>query len=579
MKKVVVLFIEINLLLFSQFIAPLNGQSAIGPDRNSITLPVEIPIFLAGNFGEPRPNHFHSGIDIKTNGATGIPVKAIADGYVSRIKVEPGGYGNALYIRHPDGFTTLYGHLLSFSADIRRFVITEQYRRESFAVDLFPDPEKLVINKGQIIALSGNSGSSEGPHLHFEVRETQSENPVNPLLRSIAVRDDIPPVIDRVYVYSLKEHRGRLKPASLKVSGLNGHYGIIGSSPVSLDGISGLGIEAFDILNGSDNHCGVYKIEGYLDDNLFFESDLDEISFSETRYVNSFMDYGSYMINHKTILKLFIDPNNQATIYRFAKNRGRISLTDDRIHKVRIAVSDAAGNQSTVNFDARLAAPGFHHEADTSLLYDAYFNYQETNSFQSDGIEISVPPGALYDDLYFDYTVSDPTPGSFSPLHQVHHPDVPLQLYYRLSIAASGLPQDLRDKATVVQCQGNNRYTSVGGTWEGDKLVTRTRSFGAFCIMVDTVKPEIKPLNFSSPGELKSLESIRFRVKDDFSGIQTCRGEIDGKWILMAYDLKSSTLEYQFDGQRIKTGIQHRMVIRATDQLGNSTGYSLSFFR
>jgi len=579
MKKMVNIIFALNLLIFCQFLDPLRGQALVGPDRNTLTSPVDIPLFLAGNFGEPRANHFHSGIDIKTNGATGIPVRSVSDGYVSRIKVEAGGYGKALYIRHPNGFTSLYGHLFSFNDNINQYVIAEQYRRESFAVDLFPEPSQLVIKKGQIVALSGNSGSSEGPHLHFELRETQAENPINPLVRSIGVKDEIPPVIEKLYVYSLKEHRDWVRPISAQLYLTNGTYRPSVSDPIPFDEISGIGIETYDLLNGSDNHCGVYKIQGYVDDNLFFESCLDEISFAETRYVNSFMDYKFFMSNRKAILKLFIDPNNQGTIYRFARNRGRIELKDKKTFKIKIVVEDAAGNQSVAVCNARLDTAKFRHDPDFLPVYNAYFNFAESNSFKTDGLEVILPPGALYDDIYFDYTVSDPRPGSYSPLHQVHHSDVPLHLFYRLAIEAKNLPENLRTKATIAQYLGNNKYNCLGGTWEGNRLVTRTRNFGSFCIMVDTIKPIITPMNFSSVAELKSLNNISFTVKDDFSGIQSYRGEIDGKWILLEYDSKNSSLEYPFDTHRIKTGIQHKMVIRVADQLANANSYTISFFR
>jgi hypothetical protein len=579
MKNWVSAIIGINFLIFCPFSNQAPGQVQIGPDRNTLTLPVDIPIFLAGNFGEPRANHFHSGIDIKTNGATGIPVRSVSDGYVSRIKVEPGGYGKALYIRHPNGYTSLYGHLLSYNDQISQYVKSEQYRRESFAVDLFPDPSLLVVRKGQIVALSGNSGSSEGPHLHFELRESQSENPVNPLAGAISLKDNQAPVIAKVFIYSLLEHHERIRPVAVPMARSGGTYGPAAQGPVPMDVLSGIGIETYDLINGSDNHCGVYSIKGYLDDALFFESCLDEISFAETRYMNSFMDYKSYMATRKPILKLYIDPNNQASIYRFARNRGRIDLKTRTTGKIRIVVEDASGNESVAVFNIRKDPAKFVHDLDFMPDFNTFFNFEEANNFKAAGIEVNLPAGALYDDIYFKYTVTPGGPGQYSPLHHVHQEDVPLHLYYRLAIDAVSLPEKLRNKATIAQQQGNHSYSSLGGTWEGDRLVTRTRNFGTFCIMTDTTKPEISPKNFTSGAELKTLNIIRFTVSDDFSGIQSYRGEIDGKWILLDYDSKSRTLEYQWDPKLIKSGIQHRMVIRATDQLGNSKSISYTFFR
>jgi hypothetical protein len=579
MKKANRILIVINLLIYCQFTGQLMGQVQIGPDRNTLVLPVAIPVFLAGNFGEPRANHFHSGIDIKTNGTTGVQVLSVSDGYVSRIKVEPGGYGHALYIRHPNGYTSLYGHLLSFNNEINQYLIAEQYRREAFTVDLFPAPTQLIVKKGQLIALSGNSGGSEGPHLHFELRETQSENPVNPLVSSINIKDDIPPVISKVYVYSLKERQDWVKPVSASLIKNNGTYQTSGGVPLPIDEISGIGIETYDLLNGSDNHCGLYRIQGYLDGILFFESGLDEFSFAETRYVNSFMDYKMFISNRKSILKLFIDPNNLGTFYRFHENQGRIGIKDNGIHRIRIVVEDAAGNKSVADCGVRLDSGKFQRDTSFSPIYGAYFKYSEPNTFQSEGVEVDLPKGALYDDLYFVYTMSGTIAGNFSPIHQIHLAEVPVHLYYRLAIEATGLPEHLRPKAAIAQFTGSNRYSFLGGTWEGNQLVTRTRNFGSFCIRVDTIKPMILPLNFSSSSELKSLQNFRFTVKDDFSGIQSYRGEIDGKWILLEYDPKTFSLDYRFDASRIKTGVQHKLVIRVTDQLANNNMYTISFFR
>jgi hypothetical protein len=462
MKKVAHILHLINLLILCQFHNSLHAQMMVGPESNTLVYPIGIPIFLAGNFGEPRANHYHSGIDIKTNGATGVPVRSISNGYISRIKVEPGGYGKALYVRHPNGYTSLYGHLQSFQDEINLYVKSEQYRRESFSVDLFPEPSQFVIDKGQIIALSGNSGSSDGPHLHFEIRETASENPINPLVRSFQVKDAKPPIIEKIHIYSLKDRRDWVKPISIPVKKLGESYRPTIVAPAPFDEISGIGLEAFDLLDGSANRCGIYKILGFLDEDLFFESCMDEFSFAETRYMNSFMDYKTYQDSRKYVLRLFIEPNNQSTIFRFAKNKGRLKLNDNKIYKLRIVVQDVAGNQSEVNFDAKLDPSKFRHDPTVLPLYSAYFNYEETNYFTANGLEVSLPAGALYDDIYFKYSVSDTKPGSFSKLHEVHSSTIPVHQYYRLAIEAINIPDNLKSKATIAQ---KNRGQQIYKYW------------------------------------------------------------------------------------------------------------------
>lgn len=556
----------------------LTGQEPAGPEKDWLVSPVGIPLFLAGNFAEPRANHFHSGIDIKTNGSTGVPVRAVADGTVSRIKVEPRGYGHALYIRHANGYTSVYAHLQEFSQAIENYVREEQYRRESFPVDLFPEPARFLVKQGEIVALSGNSGGSEGPHLHFEIRETASENTVNPLAKSFPVKDDIKPVIGRIYAFPLSGNKDGVQPVSSQLS-LSGGVYKPANGPISLDKVCGLGIETWDLLDGSSNKCGIYRIQAFLDGELFFDYVADEFAFAETRYMNSFMDYKIFMSTHRPVLRLYIEPNNQLSLFRFSKNHGRIELKDQNTHTIRLLIEDAAGNRSEALIPVRLNPAQYKRDPAFTPDYNAWFSYGEVNTFSSNGIDIRIPHGALYDDLGFRYAASEPEAGCYSLIHSVHRSDVPLHQYYTISIEAVGLPPGLKSQAIIAQKTENNRFSPVGGTWEGNCLVTRTRSFGVFCIRVDTGKPEIRPLNFSSPEELRNASAIRLTVTDDFSGIAQYRGEVDGKWILMEYDPKNNLLEYVIDPKRIGIGKQHQLVLRVSDQVNNTTTYTTTFYR
>ena len=558
---------------------PVSGQAIEGPGNKNWIMPVRIPVFLSGNFAEPRSNHFHSGIDIKTNGATGIPVYAVSSGSVSRIKVEPGGYGRALYIRHLDGFTSVYAHLQSFSGEVEKYVRAEQYRRESFAVDLFPEPARFPVRQGDIIARTGNSGSSEGPHLHFEIRETSSENPVNPLVKTITVKDQIPPVINQVYSFSLSGRQEWIKPVNHPVILKEGIYRLATSTPLPLDNISGLGIESWDLLDGSPNRCGVYRIQGYLDGELFYDFMADEFSFAETRYLNSFIDYKQYMTHDRTILRLFIEPCNELSLYRYSKNRGHLEVKDNKVHEVRLVVEDAAGNRSVALVPVSLNPSQFVHDPGFLPFYDAYFSAGETNVFTAEGVEIRIPARALYDDIYFQYQASGPGPGCYSKIHSIHRQDVPLHQYYRLAIEATGLPAGLKNQA-IIACQGPGRkMIPSGGVWEGNFLVTRTRTFGQFYICVDTLKPEIRPINFKNQEDLNKVSSLRFDIRDDFSGISTYRGEVDDKWALMEYHPKNNLLEYKLDPERIGTGKVHTFVLQVSDLLKNTTTYRTTFYR
>jgi len=559
--------------------ATLPAQPASGPGPGTFATPVGIPIFLAGNFAEPRINHFHSGIDIKTNGTTGIPVMAVADGTVSRIKVEPSGYGHALYIVHNNGYTSVYGHLDSFSSEIEDYVRQEQYRRESFSVDLFPEAGRFPVKKGQVVARSGNSGSSEGPHLHFEIRETASENTINPLTGPYSLPDKVRPVIDKLYVYTLQGRKEWIKPQVVDLTLAEGIYKPSGNGPVALDAISGFGVETWDLTEGSPNKCGVYRIRALLDGNVFFELTADEFAFSETRYMNSFMDYQLYLTSRKPVLKLFVDPNNHLSLYNYTRNRGHIEVKDSNTHTLDLIIEDAAENRSEARIPVKLDPSRFRRDPEFLPVYSAYFNFNEANRYSAKGVDISIPAGTLYDDLYFQYETGGRLPGNYSPIHGIHRPGVPLHQYYKISIEAENMPQELKPKAIIAQYLGNGRYSAVGGTWEGDRLVARSRNFGSFCIRTDNVKPEITPLNFTRPEELLKAEKIRLRVRDDFPGIQSYRAEIDGKWALLEYDPKNNLMEYTFDPARVSKGQSHTLVVRVTDQVNNTAVYTLKFNR
>jgi hypothetical protein len=575
--QLLALYISLMVSLAGTSFLPASAQS--GPGPGTFGLPVSIPIFLAGNFGEPRINHFHSGIDIKTNGATGIPVMAVADGTVSRIKVEPSGYGHALYITHNNGYTSVYGHLDSFSREIEEYVKQEQYRRESFSVDLFPEAGRFPVKKGQVVARSGNSGSSEGPHLHFEIRETASENTLNPLVGPYNLPDKIKPIINRLYVYSLQGRREWIKPLAFDLDITAGIYKISGNEPVAVDGLTGFGIETWDLTEGSTNRCGVYHIKALLDGIQFFEFTADEFAFSETRYMNSFMDYQQYVTTRRPVLKLFVDPNNHLSLYNYTKNGGRIEFSDQKTHTLSLIIEDASGNRSEASIPVRLDPSKFKRDPGFLPVYSAYFNFNEANRFSAKGIDISIPAGALYEDLYFQYESGSRLPGNYSPIHVIHRAVVPLHQYYRISIEAENLPQELKPKAIIAQYLGNGKYSAVGGTWEGERLVARSRNFGSFCIRTDNNKPVITPLNFNKPEELLKAERIRFRVTDEFPGIQSYRAEIDGKWALLEYDPKNNLMEYTFDPAKVTAGQSHTMVVKVTDMVGNTAVYTLNFNR
>ena len=564
-----------TLLLLVILILPMELFSQATPAKTSFRAPLNIDLFLAGNFAEVRSNHFHSGIDIKTGGQTGEPVLAVEDAYVSRIKVEPGGYGKAIYLRHPNGYSSVYGHLREFSPEIARYVKEQQYRRKSFRVDLFPNTGTFKFNKGDTIAFSGNSGSSQGPHLHFELRDTQTENPVNPLLFPFKVEDSRAPVIYSINVYSLTGRKELKTAKKYRVSGSNGRYYISAKQPIPVDKSFGLGIETIDFLNGSSNKCGVFSIKMFVDGELYFSSKTDEFSFAESRYINSFVDYSEYQENRSSMYKTFIDPNNQLSIFLFAKNKGVIDFEDDEMHKIRFETEDVAGNISRLEFDVRVDTTLSSISDEPLSFYSAYFHYAEPNRYTDENISIEIPQKALYKNLYFSYESEPRSPGEFSRLHKVHRKDVPLHKSLKLSIKPDSLPLELRPYALIARVDDLNRKSSIGGTWENGMLVASTRSFGNYTIDIDTTAPSIRPRNFKSGRDIKRLDKIKFTVSDNFSGVSSFRGEIDGEWVLFEYDPKNRLLFHDTDYRPLDPDTTHKLHLEVTDGRGNKQSYTV----
>ncbi len=539
--------------------------------------PVGFPIILSGNFAELRGNHFHSGIDITTQKEEGKTVFACADGYVSRIKISPYGYGKALYIDHPNGYTTVYAHMKGFSIDIGSWVKSEHYRQEQFDVDLFPVKGLLPVKKGEAIGFAGNSGTSEGPHLHFEVRETASEMPVDPQLFGFPVKDYIRPVMSSLMLYPEGEGssiNGAVVPLNMEMAGWGPVHRFRNKDTLKVAGKFSLGLQCYDLLNGSKNRNGINRYAVYIDSVLKFEWQAETFSFSETRYVNSFIDYEIYQRTGNRYLKTKIDPNNKLGMYRFARNRGIFTTLPDSIHHIKVVISDAGNNESFLRFVIWGETAGSTVQkrgSDKPLFYCL-----KENHFSGEGITISIPATSLYDDLNFEFSVSAALPHTCSKVYQIHNPGTPLHDYVDLTIVPDSAFLNLTGKLTLALLRAGKQPNSVGGQFEKGVFRARIREFGQFALMADTVNPVIKPLNIVDRKDISSQKTIRISISDDFSGIKSYRATLNGKWILMDYDAKNRLLEYQYDEQ-IVAG-QNAFTLTVTDYCGNMNIYEAMLF-
>lgn len=572
MKQILstILLLTLGLTISSQTLQPIAHDYYIPP--------VKIPIFLAGNFAELRPNHFHAGIDIKTQGKIGIPVYAAAEGYISRIAITPSGYGNVLYINHPNGTSTVYGHLNSFSPKIEEYIRKLQYEKETFSIDQIVPEGLIPVAKDEQIAKSGNAGSSGGPHLHFEIRRTQEQIMLNPLLY-IPVKDKTKPIIQALMVYPVSEDAsisGKQTPQRLEVILSGDEYLLKNKQTITVSGEIGFGIQAIDLLDGSANKCGIYSIKLIIDNELIYSFSMDKYVLDESRYINSHMDYEYALRTGKRFYRTWKEPGNKLSIYDPNEKEGIFKATDGKIHQVKYEVADLNGN--TTNLEFQIEAKDI--QVSPREIKGELFKYNHKNHIKDDDIVFTIPEGALYNNIDFIYKKGPAIQKFYSPVYQLHTPYIPLHFACPLRIKATNLPVQLQDKAMLAQIDpATGRIFSATGKYVDGWIEGNIRVLGNYAIAVDTTAPKITLL--SIPGKKPAVEtnSISFKVTDNLSGIDTFRGTIDGQWVLFEYDAKNNLISYTFDKKRFQFNKNHVIDFSVTDFKGNTSTFNTKFYK
>lgn len=535
-------------------------------------------MLLAGNFGECRPGHFHSGLDIKTGGRENLPVHAAADGYVSRIKMEPGGFGHGLYITHPNGYTTLYAHLNDFKPVLQQYVRREQYAAQSWTVDLQLSPEQFPVKAGDLIAYSGNTGGSTAPHLHFEIRDTKTEHPLNPQLFGFDIRDARAPVLRNLYFYDLALGVYESPPKMVQLLRKEDRYVAAGGDTIALPGdYVGIGIVADDYADGSENTLAPYTLEWSTGKGSDNSITLDDIGYEKTRYLHAYADYRTKFNGGPWVQCLFRTPGNGLKhIYRIGSSatslpghEGGIVMNNVPV-PVTITLRDVAGNESSVQVWLKKLQPGswqYGHCATASFLPNMSHLVE-----QSWGM--SLPENALYDRMCFMSVISPDTTMSVMSA-TLGRGEVPLHTAMTVSVQPGGsIPFALRSKMAITVQDGKNRLGTVALPAERGRYKASIRSFGSFRLIADTVAPLIRPLGKIS-GNLRGSAAIRVEVKDMITSVKSFRGTLDGKWIL--FEQHGDVWTYVFDAHCPKG--QHQLIIRATDENGNAATRTTSFTR
>ena len=572
------------LLLFIVFVLH-DAQAQKSFPSDYFRPPLDIPLYLSGTFGELRSNHFHAGIDIKTQGVEGLKVFAAANGYVSRIKVGLGGYGNALYITHPNGYVTVYGHLKSFNKAITAFLRKQQYKRKSFVIDLYPGKDLLRVKKGDVIALSGNTGGSLGPHLHFEIRDAANQHPLNPLLfKSLKISDDKSPVVAQLVIYPVGDSsciNGLHDTSFFKVMAYKGRYGLKADSAIKVHGKVAFGLRAYDRMDKTHNKNGVFSEQLSIDSVAVFEIKMDELSFYTSRYINSLIDYRYFMENKRRVVRTQLDTNNRLAIYRIVKNNGIFAFDDTLTHHLEYVVSDAYGNKSRFAFRVKGYKPDSIVSPDKPVVDDnmIFVQFSKKAELLTDSLKAEFPANAFYRSQLIRYGLKASNEiGLYSPVYTVGSKYIPLQKYFNLSVAIGKPVADtLKSKLYIAKQNADGKWDFAGGSYENGWLTTRMRSLGKFAVLMDTVPPVIKPVNVANSKKVANQHTLKFKIYDKPTGIKKYAGFLNDKWILMAYNPKKNLLTYRFDWL-LKKG-KNRFKLYVFDNRDNEAVYEVVIYK
>lgn len=530
--------------------------------------PLDIPMQLSGNFGELRPNHFHAGFDLKTNQREGLNVYAVADGYVSRIKISTFGNGKCIYITHPNGYTSVYGHLQTPVGAIQDYVLKTHYKEKAFEIEMFLKPDELPVTKGQIIGLSGNTGSSEGPHLHFEFRDSKTEFVINPMFFGFDknLKDTKKPTISSVLVYPLDGTTANQSKLPLLLNLSLQKDGTYLANKVKANGKIGFGITAVDFDDVSGNRNGVYNVSTFFNGNQNYNYQFNTYSFDEMRYINALVDYPRYKKSGQRVQKLFMKTPFALSIIKTDSLRGIVPVEPNLASTYRIEVSDYFGNLNSVNVPIEYdsATPIVNAEPVTSKYF---VKYNRDTNFEKDNMSVFFPAGTFYDDFNMNFDVKN------NKIY-IHEDVIPVHSNFTITIKDSTYSETLRDKLYIGK---NNSYN--GTVRKGDVFTAKAKILGQYGLVLDTIAPVIKIAKPIQDKWISDMKSIQFTIGDSLSGIKSYNGYLNGNWVLFEYDNKTRKITHKFDADSLVAEGANDLKIEVVDNVGNSAIFETHFFR
>lgn len=537
--------------------------------------PLHLPIRLSGNFGELRNNHYHMGLDFRTGGRVNLPVYAAADGFISRVKVEPVGFGQSLTIDHPNGYSTLYAHLNKFSPEIESWVKQHQYDRASWKITLYPTAALFPVKKGMLIGFSGNTGGSQAPHLHFEIRRTLDEACLNPMLFGFPMADHQRPRILKLAIYDRTKSTYEQSPQLVPVTfNTNNNYTTkpelikVKSSSISL------ALTAYDSEDGSSNLNGIAAATLWIDQQKKISFVMDQIGYDDTRYLNAHVDYRTRTLGGSWLQHMSALPGYERSIYDPKNENGIFSLADGQIHAIDVEVKDAYGNVSMLH--TRMQWEGTATTTKTEIKEGRIFYPRMLDVFESPTCEFFLGERSLYDKAFVGHQIIQSTTGAASDIHQIGARWIPLHDSILIRIKPNSVIS-LAEKEKMLMTWTNGVKKSVQRViWQGAWAAARYRDFGNFQLIIDTIPPRIVPVNFKEGADLSNKNSLIFHVKDEYEKIRQVNVFLDGQWLRFSND-KNLAFVYRMD-EYFSSG-QHELKIQAEDEAGNITTQSFQVKR